>query len=267
MLTVAPADASQIVTAVLDLEDPSVSGANTFETDFTIDVTGFTIPPGSAGVIYTDDDSNSGLRVELDIDFSNPFLPVVNTIKFVGQLGDINHFLTDPPTVDIDATIAQVALEPSGVGSFVETTGSAVSVMPDGKFDSGPTTSLNVVEGMITATITPVIGSAIVETFDLSTAGASSSSLAGGTLSMVSVTYDKTEGGFDFYDVEVTTPLEDALSTFEIDLGGGDTASLQLSITGNLLGQGSFSVISSIPEPASAALVAGLGCLAFVRRR
>ena len=273
-LIVSASSASQVVTVNLDLTDPGAANPgdpNAFFTDFDFSVVSLlgTTSGGitNVGVTYEDEPNKTGLRVELDIDFANPTSPVVKTIKFVGEEEDIDHFLVTPGPIMFSQNGIDATITPNGVGSFVRTDGPAVQVDGSGMFDSGPNTSLNVVEGTIAVQAVESNITLFSEVFDLGANGLSSSSLAGGALSEVLVTFDKTENGFDFYNVQVTTPLEDAMSDFQLDLGLGTIADLTLTISGDFVGTGSFSVRSAVPEPASLALLVIAGGLGLVRRR
>lgn len=258
---VAPALGSTIIGLNLDLtapDDASTPGFNTFLTTFAISLGGVQLADSTETVFYTDEPTKTGLRTEMEIDFSNPAAPVVETITFLGELGDIDHSLESPPVEIVDPgvpSLFNIQAAAAGVGSFLRTnddTGGSpirVPVAPNGSYSSSDTT-LNVVEGTITATGT-LLGSAIPpQVFELSEDNEDlGNPISNNTDSSVMVILAQSTPTLNTYDVTVEAPVEDALIQFVDDDTG---AVVDFVINGALRGTGSFTV--AVPEPSAGLL-------------
>lgn len=252
----------------LDLDDPS-TGNNSFETIFRVrdTVTNITIDGGPETVDYIDE-KNTGMRVNLDVDFADPLAPLVNSIEFVGQPGDITHafvggsiavlFNNGLVDIDIDAV-------PNGVKGFLRTQGGPIDVNPDGSFESG-NTNLVARQGTVDldGAITSFLGTLIVdETFSLADTPLDqfNDSISAGAINNVAFDFVGVDSGDRVYDVTVSTVLVNT----ELPFSAGDFQ-LALDITGTLLGRGQIRV--AVPEPASASLLAfTIGAVALQRFR
>ena len=254
----------------LDLDDPS-TGANTFSTIFRVtDLgTGISIDGGPEIVDYLDL-NQSGLQVNRDIDFSDLGNPVVNSIEFVGEPGDIDHvFVGGAIPVEFNDLLVNIDLdaEPDGVRGFLRTQGGPIAVNPDGSFVSG-NTNLVARQGTvdIDGTITPIIGGPILvdETFSLADTPLDqfNDSISAGALNDVSVDFVGIDGNQRVYSVVVSTELQNTELPFTVD-----GFALTLDITGTLLGRGEVR-IDVIPEPVSLSLMTlGLALAVTTRRR
>ncbi|MEM8946332.1 MAG: PEP-CTERM sorting domain-containing protein [Planctomycetota bacterium] len=252
----------------LDLDDP-LTGANSFSTVFRVTetVSNITIDGGPEIVDYIDD-NQSGMQVNLDIDFSDLNAPIVNAIEFVGEPGDISHVFVGG-SIDVEFTNALFDIDldatPNGIKGFLRTQGGPINVNPDGSFVSG-NTNLVARQGTvgIQGTIDSLLGSAAVdETFNLSDTPLDqfNDSISAGSTNDVSVVFDRIEGSERVYSVAVSTVLENTLLPFSAN--GFD---LELDITGTLLGRGEVR-IDVIPEPTSIGLIATAMMMAGIARR
>lgn len=264
-----PATELSFLSVELDLEDPS-TGNNSFETIFRVTdkVSAISIDGGPVTVDYIDE-NNSGMQVNLDIDFADLLAPVVQSIEFVGEPGDITHAFTGGPIdvvfndgfffVDFDAV-------PNGVKGFLRTQGGPIAVNPDGSFESG-NTNLVARQGAvdIDGTVSSIVGVFVVdETFNLADTPLSqfNDSISGGSLNTVSVDFVQEEAGENVYSVTVATVLQNTQLPF-----AGEDFELVLDITGTLLGTGEIRV-PIVPEPATLALMAiAAGSLSVARSR
>ncbi|MEM6654723.1 MAG: hypothetical protein AAF596_02880 [Planctomycetota bacterium] len=259
------ASASGVVSLTLDLL-PSVPGVNQFETQFTatLDTPAFPGGPLVLGqstetVRYEDEPEKTGLRIELDVDVGNRFNPIVNTIRFVGEIGDINHSLNDPP-VELSVLAGDdLIATPSGVGSLIRTNGLPRQVNANGFFEASETTFIIAegvvgIEGSVTVptgplsstTITVEDGSAL--SFSQDTV-ATSAQLAAGLVNSVDVSFDRVQNGDDIYTVRVEAPLGDSLTSLSFDQPGFGTFGLDLLVNGTLIGEGEFAASSIGPAP------------------
>jgi|GEM_PF-3587282 len=240
---------------VLDLDDPS-TGNNSFETIFRVrdTVTNISIDGGPETVDYIDE-NNTGMRVNFDIDFDNPLAPVVNSIEFVGQPGDITHafvggaidVLFNNGLVDIDINAV-----PNGVKGFLRTQGGSIAVNLDGSFESG-NTNLVARQGTVDldGTISSLLGMlAVDETFSLADTPLDqfNDSISAGAINNVAVDFVGIDAGDRVYDVIVSTVLVNT----ELPFSTGDFE-LALDITGTLLGRGQIRV--AVPEPSTVSLL------------
>jgi len=240
----------------LDLDDPA-TGNNSFETIFRVTDagTGISLDGGPVTVDY-EDENNSGMQVNLDINFANLAAPVVNTIEFVGEPGDISHvfaggvidllFNNGLVNIDLDAT-------PSGVKGFLRTQGGPILVSSDGSFESG-NTNLVARQGMvdIDGAITTLLGAlAIDETFSLADTPLDqfNDSISAGAINNVSANFVGIDAGERVYHVTVSTELQNTELPFT---AGG--LNLILDITGTLQGTGEIR-IANVPEPSTASLL------------
>ncbi len=253
----------------LDLDDPS-TGNNSFETVFRVTdtVTGISIDGGPVNVDYIDE-NNRGMQVDLDIDFGDPLAPVVNSIEFVGQPGDISHvFVGGPIDVQFDNGLVNIDLDavPNGVKGFLRTQGGPIPVSPDGSFESG-NTNLVARQGTvdIDGTITSFLGTLLVdETFSLADTPLDqfNDSISAGSVNSVTVDFVGVDAGDRVYGVTVATVLQNT----QLPFSAGDFE-LALDITGTLLGRGEIR-LPGVPEPTTAVLlvfVIGLAPLARSR--
>lgn len=252
----------------LDLDDPS-TGNNRFSTIFRVtESTSSTTVDGGPEIVDYIDDNQSGMQVNLDIDFSNLNAPTVNTIEFVGEPGDISHVFTGGAIpVDFDNGFIAVDIDavPNGVKGFLRTQGGPISVNPDGAFISG-NTNLVARQGTvdIDGTLTSLLGTLTVdETFDLADTPLDgfNDSISAGSLNNVAVNFTGIDGAERVYEVVVSTVLENTELPFSIS-----GFNLVLDITGTLQGAGEIR-IPVIPEPTSVVLMAGTLVMGAIARR
>lgn len=253
----------------LDLDDPS-TGNNRFSTIFRVtEVVSSTTVDGGPEIVDYVDENQSGMQVNLDIDFSDLDSPIVNTIEFVGEPGDISHVFTGgaiPVEFDNGFIAVDIDAVPNGVKGFLRTQGGPISVNPDGSFAAG-NTNLVARQGTvdIDGTLTSLLGALTVdETFNLADTPLTgfNDSISAGSLNNVAINFTGIDGADRVYEVVVSTVLENTELPFSIS--GFD---LVLDITGTLQGAGEIR-IPAIPEPMSLVLLASsLLVAANVRRR
>ncbi len=231
---------AESIALVTPLDTPSMA-ANTFTT--TVNALGFS---DTNDVTYT-----GVLRPTLDIDFSDFQNPVVNTLDFFGQAGDIVH---SAGTFDF-GILGTVSL--AGIQGRIETpVGNQPAPVTSAMFSSN---DHEIIFAQGTVTIMPTIGGATV--VDLSTTPLIRT-LGGINDSTVTVSLAGVAGGVATYDVGILTPLD------MVTVQTGDPqidALVQITIDGNLVASGQFT--RPIPEPGSLALAACVACFAARRRR
>ncbi|MEQ8212158.1 MAG: PEP-CTERM sorting domain-containing protein [Lacipirellulaceae bacterium] len=253
----------------LDLEDPS-TGNNRFETLFQITEPGLgvDIEGGPVTVDYIDE-NQTGIQVDLDIDFSDLDNPFASSIEFVGEPGDISHVFTggaievlfNNGLISIDADVV-----PNGIKGFLRTQGGPIAVNPDGSFESG-NTNLVARQGTvdIDGTLTSFLGAVpIDETFSLADTPVDqfNDSISTGVVNDVQIDFVGIDGDERVYSVAVTTLLENTQLPFD-DNG----FNLIIDITGTFRGVGEIR-IAAVPEPASATcLLLTMTGAAVLRRR
>ena len=239
----------------LDLEDTSVAGNNIFTTIIKVPVGGTTLESNPVFVNY-EDPAMSGMQVNLDIDFSSPLSPVVNSIEFDGAPGDIEHVFPGG-IVDLEFSspgLLEVDLEavPNGIKGFLRTQSGPIPVT-NGEFLPG-NTNLIARQGTIdvdgtvavlgfpdTVDRTIFLNSRPLDDFD--------EVISNNVLNTIDVVFDRVESGQIFYDVIVNVELENALLPFE-----ESGFEVILDITGTLKGAGQVSI--DVPEPATLGLFA-----------
>ena len=253
----------------LDLDDPS-TGNNAFQTIFrAIDnVSGTVIDGGPVSVDYVDENS-TGMQVNLDVDFADPLAPIVNSIEFVGEPGDISHVFTGG-AIDLFFTdgifVVDFEAVPNGVKGFLRTQGGVIPVNPDGSFVSG-NTNLVARQGSvdIDGTVSSLLGVFTVdETFNLSDTPLDqfNDSISAGSLNNVTVDFVGEDLGERVYHVTVSTLLENTELSF-----AGEDFELIFDISGTLLGRREIRV-PIVPEPATVGLLMlALGTLSLRKPR
>ncbi|MEM9354113.1 MAG: hypothetical protein AAGA92_13970 [Planctomycetota bacterium] len=231
---------AESVSLLAPLDTPSVS-ANTFTTTVT-----------ALGFSDTDTITYEGqLQPKLDIDFTDFANPVVNSLDFLGQPGDIVH---SAGSFDF-GILGSVSL--AGIQGRIETpVANQPAPVTSGMFSSD---DHEIIFAQGTITVSPSIGSPTV--VDLNT-NPLIRTLGGINDSTVTVTLAGVAGGIATYDVEILTPLD------MVTVQTGDPqidALVQITIDGNLVASGQFP--RAIPEPGSFALAGCVACFAALRRR
>ena len=235
----------------LDLADPNSGDPNMPPNVFLTTVSAEVPVPGIGTlpvttpeftVIYIDPNM-SGMQVDLDIDFSDPNAPVVNTIEFVGEPGDIEHVFPDgsvdfSPGFGVDVTVT-----PNGIKGFLTSNGEP-STVSSGEF-SGMKNSLVARQG--TVQVDTNIGFSLTEDLSESDPNDFTAPISGDSDNFISITKTGSSGATSFYDVTVTALLDG--TTLEYDASG---VPVILTISGILQGTGQIEF--TIPEPASFAL-------------
>lgn len=253
----------------LDLDEPS-TGNNRFETLFQITEPGLgvDIEGGPVTVDYIDE-NQTGIQVDLDIDFSDLNNPLVSSIEFVGEPGDISHVfnggaievLFSNGLISIDADVV-----PNGIKGFLRTQGGPIAVNPDGSFESG-NTNLVARQGTvdIDGTLTSFLGAVpIDETFSLADTPVDqfNDSISTGVVNDVQIDFVGIDGDERVYSVAVTTLLENTQLPF-----ADNGFNLIIDITGTFRGVGEIR-IAAVPEPSAVTcLLLAVSGAAVVRRR
>jgi hypothetical protein len=191
----------------------------------------------------------------MDIDFTDPLAPVVNTLDFVGVVSDVQH---------VDATFTSTL----GTAQFTNITGrvqtapgqSPAPVVGGSTFSSS---DHQLIAWNGTIELIPIVGSGT--TIDLNTS-TFTGTFSGTNDSTINVAFNSNGAGVQFYDVDITAVMDDV----RITTGDSQIDSvLGIFITGNFVASGQFT--RPIPEPAT--LVQATGAIAacvlapFLRRR
>ncbi len=243
----------------LDLDDPS-TGNNAFSTIFRVTEPNVSLTiDGGPEIVNYEDENQSGMQVNLSIDFSDLDAPIVNSIEFVGEPGDISHiFSGNAIPIESDSGFITVDLDavPDGVKGFLRTQGGPISVNNDGSFASG-NTNLVARQGTvdIDGTLVGSLGGVFVdETFNLADTplGDFNDSISDGAINNVSVAFTGIDANERVYSVTVTNELQNTELPFSVS--GFD---LVLDITGTLQGVGEIR-IPVIPEPTSLVLLSSM---------
>lgn len=231
----------------LDLDDPNTPNSiNVFETIVSVSSSGLTVSTDPFLVDYVDPNMR-GLQVDLEVDFSDPNNPVVTSIEFVGEPGDISHQVQGG-SVNVNDSGLVATVTPNGVRGFITSPGGPTAVNPDGSFN-GANNSLVARQGTIDITgtflgfpFTPIsVSLADTPLVDFDEA------LSNGNTNTVEVTKTGSSGDTFFYDVFVSADLDQ--TNIDLVLTGGTA---NLVIDGTLQGRGQIEF--TIPEPASMTL-------------
>jgi len=212
------------ISAVLDLVTATAT-ENTF--DIRVEVLG---ESDTQSVVYT-----GLLRPVMDIDFTDPMAPVVNTLDFVGVVGDIAH-------TDAVFTATLGTAEFNNITGRVETpiANSPAPVTGGGTFSSS---DHQLIAWSGTIEVTPLVGSPT--TIDLNT-NTFSGTFNGTNDSTVNVAFNSLGAGVQVYDVDITAVLDDVqLTTGDALIDG----LIGVFVTGNVVASGQFT--RPIPEPAA----------------
>jgi hypothetical protein len=231
---------AEITNAVLQLL-PATATENSF--DITVDVLG---SQDTETVIYS-----GVLRPVLDIDFTNLAAPVLQTLDFAGQDGDVQH---------TNATFSV----PLGTAVFENVTGRVRTAPGHSPAPVVGGTTFNSSDHQLilwhgTIDVTPIIGSPqTIDLFDDTFTG----TFQGTGNSTVSVSLNQTAGNIATYDVAATAVMNNVqMTTGDPQIDG----LISIFITGNFVASGQFT--RPIPEPAAGALAALLAPAALLMRR
>ena len=258
---------SQSVTAVqfssvdIDLDIPDANNdINVFDTIVSVTPQAFsvTISTDPIQVDYVDPNQR-GMQVDLDVDFSDPNNPVVNTIEFVGQAGDLEHQFPGG-AVNVDLGIfGSFDVVPAGIRGFIKSNSGPINVNPDGTFEGG-SNSLVARQGTIdvfqAGTNNPVIDQVDLMNTPIE---AFVDPISNGSTNTVVITKSGSSGDTFFYNVDVLADLDGTSLDFV-----ANEADVNLNITGKLIGTGQIQF--TIPEPTTLSLC-GLAAIAALSRR
>lgn len=236
-----------------DLDDPS-SGFNVFTTVFTFTPTSPPIPVSSSPiqVDYEDEPHKTGIQANLVIDFSDLDNPVVETVEFDGEPGDIEHSF---PTASF--FILGFEVFPSDVKGFLRTQGGPITVNSDGSFPAG-NTNLVARQGMVSIpslSVNENLNDLPLGEFDdpISDSGDLNSIEIVPNLGLSTPTTR-------VYDLTIISELDNTLLTFPTTAGD-----LVFNIDG--IFRGTSQITIDVPEPTSfAGAILALGMIGMRRR-
>jgi hypothetical protein len=226
---------AEMISAVADLTTPTAT-ENTF--DVTVDVL---LNSDSQVITY-----EGVVRLEMEIDFSDFAAPVVQTLDFVGVMGDIQHS-------DATFTVALGTADFTSVRGRIETLpgNSPAPVTGGTTFSTG---DHEIIAWMGTIDITPIVGSPLQinlmnDTFRRTLGGVNDAT--------INLTLNNVAAGLATYDLELFTPLQ--MVTI---LTGNPTIddAITITIDGDLVAR--TQINRPIPEPSTAAMLAGFALLA-----
>lgn len=198
------------------------------------------------------------LQADLDIDFSDPLNPVIQTIELVGQPGDIQHTF-NPNPINVTGTGLDVDVTLTGVETYLTSNGAALPVQANGAFDPA---GVLLVVSQGTADVAGTAGGVpFSDQLDLSVA-MFMAVLTGSAAGDATVSVVSQSPSLITYEAAVSIDMTDAVMKSDrlrrlLDIG----------LTGNLAARVQFD--RPIPEPtaASLCLLAVCGAMATLRSR